>query len=112
MGCGKIRRTGGELLRRVYALSASLRAYERLRYPHGFRLFLELLARVIRLDRLRDDSAGRIAFLEVLTLGCNRPRHVTTRQAESNRQARQYRRHDRCHDFVNLVFVHNSSFHF
>ena len=68
---------------------------------------IHLFARIVSLDRFGDDGAGRIAFLEVLTLGCNRPRHVTTRQPESNRQARQYRRHDRCYDFVNFVFVHN-----
>ena len=50
----------------------------------GYLGHLELLRRIIRLDRLSDDGAGGVTMLEVLALRCNRPRHVTTRDTYSN----------------------------
>ena len=40
---------------------------------------LSTFRRVVRLDGFGDDGAGRVTFLVVLALRCNRPRHVTTR---------------------------------
>ena len=71
---------------------------------------LQFLRRIVRLDGLRDDGAGGVAFLVVLTLGGDGPSHIAGRESQGDRCARHNGRRESDDDFVDLLLGHIRSF--
>ena len=69
-----------------------------------------LTTSVVRLDGFRDDGAGGVAALVVLTLGGDGPSHIAGRESQGDRCARHNGRRESDDDFVDLLLGHILSF--
>ena len=68
------------------------------------------LRRVILLNGLRDDGAGGVAALVILTLSGDGPSHVAGRESQCDRCTRHNGRRESDDDFVDSLFVHIRKF--
>ena len=76
-------------------------------FSHFF-AFLQLLAGIVLLDRLRLNDARRVTFLPVLALRSHRPGHVARTQSERGSQRRQ-RSYQHGDDNLNDLFLGHDS---
>ena len=74
---------------------------------HRTRKVFSLTTSVVGLDGFRDDGAGGVAALVVLTLGGDGPSHIAGRESQGDGCARHDSRGESDDDFVDTLLVHN-----